>query len=64
MKIEVEVRVKIVETGDKRVVHYSQAETIDVSDNPRFAQHDARKAIDHVEELVLTAVAVQYPPFA
>lgn len=62
MKIEVEVRVKVTEKGEARTVTYSQREEVEVGDNFRFVQTEARKIIDHVEELALAAVAVQYVP--
>lgn len=62
MKIEVEIRVKITENADARTVTSSEQFVQRVGDNPRFVVGEARKALDHVEENILTAIAIAYPP--
>lgn len=62
MKIEVEIRVKITENSESRTVTSSEQLVQQVGDNPRFVSGEARKALGHVEENILTAIALAYPP--
>lgn len=62
MKIEVEIRIKITENADARTVTSSEQLVQRVGDNPLFVVEDTRKVVDHVEENILAAVALAYPP--
>lgn len=61
MIIEVEIRAKVIENGNARTVTYNQHEQKEVGDNPALVQKELRVLAGHVQELVMSGIAVQYP---